>query len=141
MPYTPIVYVSVAANGLPNIGAPWTNPTNAQGAPNGVVATRSMAVLNGKSDGLDLTFPAVAVPGTLTGIRFTPRLSSNNGNQITWEMLRGGASVGVLELAAQGSVTGFSAGLVIGLGAAAGALLGYAGYSLYRKMNDQPKQG
>ena len=29
----------------------------------------------------------------------------------------GGASVGVLELAAQGSVTGLSAGLVIGLGA------------------------
>jgi hypothetical protein len=45
----------------------------------------------------------------------------------------------VLELAAQGSVTGLSAGLVIGLGAVAGALLGFAGYNLYRKVKDKPK--
>jgi hypothetical protein len=47
----------------------------------------------------------------------------------------GGASVGVLELAATGTaVTGLSAGLVIGMGAVAGALLGLAGYKLYRNI-------
>ena len=51
----------------------------------------------------------------------------------------GGASVGVLELAAQGSVTGFSAGLVIGLSAVAGALVGFAGYGMYRKMRDKQR--
>ena len=46
----------------------------------------------------------------------------------------GGASVGVLELAAQGSVTGLSAGLVIGAGVVAGAFLGFAGYRIYRNL-------
>jgi len=46
----------------------------------------------------------------------------------------GGATVGVLELAAQGAVTGLSAGLVIGVGAVAGALLGFAGYRAYRSL-------
>src|SRR6266567_1535688 len=51
----------------------------------------------------------------------------------------GGASIGVLELAAQGAVTGLSAGLVIGVGAVAGALLGLAGYSVYRSIKNKPK--
>ncbi len=51
----------------------------------------------------------------------------------------GGASVGVLELAAQGVVTGLSAGLVIGLGAVAGALAGYGVYrSVTRKKQEPP---
>jgi hypothetical protein len=37
-----------------------------------------------------------------------------------------------LELAAQGAVTGLSAGVVIGVSAVAGALLGLAGYGVYR---------
>jgi hypothetical protein len=51
----------------------------------------------------------------------------------------GGASVGVLELAAQGAATGLTAGVVIGVGAAAGAvlfLLGYKAYLNYRKPKD-----
>ena len=45
----------------------------------------------------------------------------------------GGATVGVLELAAtQGTVTGFSAGVVIGLGALAGAATFFLGYKAYR---------
>jgi hypothetical protein len=45
----------------------------------------------------------------------------------------GGATVGVLELAAtQGTVTGLSAGLVIGVGAAVGALAFLFGYKAYR---------
>lgn len=52
----------------------------------------------------------------------------------------GGASVGVLELAAQGAVTGLSAGVVIGVGAVAGALLGLAGYSIYRKVRNKRKE-
>ena len=46
----------------------------------------------------------------------------------------GGATVGVLELAAQGVVTGLSAGLVICAGATAGALLSFFGYKAYRKI-------
>ena len=48
----------------------------------------------------------------------------------------GGATVGVLELAARGMATGFSAGLVIGLGAVAGGLAAYSAYRLLKK----PKQ-
>jgi hypothetical protein len=49
----------------------------------------------------------------------------------------GGATVGVLELAAtQGTVTGLTAGVVIGLGAAAGALTFFLGYKAYRKLKD-----
>jgi hypothetical protein len=45
----------------------------------------------------------------------------------------GGATVGVLELAAtQGTVTGLSAGVVIGIGAVAGAATFFFGYKLYR---------
>jgi hypothetical protein len=45
----------------------------------------------------------------------------------------GGATVGVLELAAtQGTVTGLSAGVVIGAGAVAGALTFLLGYKVYR---------
>ena len=45
----------------------------------------------------------------------------------------GGATVGILELAAtQGTVTGLSAGVVIGIGAAVGAATFYWGYQLYR---------
>ena len=46
----------------------------------------------------------------------------------------GGASAGVLELAALGSATPLSAGLVIGLGAAVGSGVFLAGYSLYRAL-------
>jgi len=51
----------------------------------------------------------------------------------------GGASLGVLELAAQGAVSGLSAGLVIGAGALVGAVLGLAGYSFYRKVKNKQK--
>jgi hypothetical protein len=51
----------------------------------------------------------------------------------------GGASIGVLELAAQGAATGLSAGLVIGLGALAGAALGLAGYGVYRNLKNKKK--
>jgi len=45
----------------------------------------------------------------------------------------GGATVGVLELAAtQGTVTALSAGIVIGVGAATGALAFFFGYKAYR---------
>jgi hypothetical protein len=47
--------------------------------------------------------------------------------------------VGVLELAAQGAVTGLSAGVVIGIGALAGALLGIAGYGVYRSIKKKQK--
>ncbi|MGP8245800.1 MAG: hypothetical protein ACLQVN_14935 [Bryobacteraceae bacterium] len=51
----------------------------------------------------------------------------------------GGATVGVLELAAtQGTVTAFSAGLVIGLGAVAGAATFFLGYKAYRRLT-KPK--
>jgi uncharacterized membrane protein YebE (DUF533 family) len=45
----------------------------------------------------------------------------------------GGATVGVLELAARGAVTGLSASLVIGLGAAAGGALAYGVYRFFKK--------
>ena len=45
----------------------------------------------------------------------------------------GGATVGVLELAAWGAATGFSAVLVIGVGAAAGAGIAYGIYRLFKK--------
>jgi hypothetical protein len=45
-----------------------------------------------------------------------------------------------LELAAQGAaVTGLSAGVVIGVGAVAGALLGLAGYGVYRNIKKRQK--
>ena len=48
----------------------------------------------------------------------------------------GGATAGVLELAAHGAETALSSGVVIGLGAAAGALLSFFGYRLYRQLRD-----
>jgi hypothetical protein len=44
----------------------------------------------------------------------------------------GGASVGGVGLAALGTAAGLSAGAVIGVGVAAGAILGLAGYGVYR---------
>jgi hypothetical protein len=52
----------------------------------------------------------------------------------------GGATVGVLELAAtQGTVTGLTAGVAIGLGAAAGAVTFFLGYKLFRYLT-KPKR-
>ncbi len=45
-----------------------------------------------------------------------------------------GATAGVLELAAHGAATAISASLVIGVGAAAGALLSFFGYKAYRRL-------
>lgn len=45
----------------------------------------------------------------------------------------GGATVGVLELAARGIATGLSASVVIGAGAAAGAALAFGAYKLLRR--------
>ena len=45
----------------------------------------------------------------------------------------GGATVGVLELAAQGAATGMSATAVIGAAAVAGAVTFFLGYKLYRR--------
>jgi uncharacterized membrane protein YebE (DUF533 family) len=45
----------------------------------------------------------------------------------------GGATLGVLELAARGAVTGLSASLVIGLAAAAGGALAYGVYRFFQK--------
>ncbi len=45
----------------------------------------------------------------------------------------GGATVGVLELAAQGAATTLSASLVIGLGAVAGGAMAFGVYWLFRK--------
>ncbi len=45
----------------------------------------------------------------------------------------GGASVGVLELAAQGAATPLAASMVIGVGAAAGAFLAYSIYRFFTK--------
>jgi hypothetical protein len=51
----------------------------------------------------------------------------------------GGATAGILELAAQGaSVTALSAGLVIGAGAVAGGVLSFLGYKLYHRLT-KPK--
>ena len=52
----------------------------------------------------------------------------------------GGATVGVLELAAaQGTVTGLSAGIMIGAGAVAGALTFLLGYKVYRHLKTPKK--
>ena len=45
----------------------------------------------------------------------------------------GGATVGVLELAAQGAATALSASLVIGLGALAGGALAYGLFRTFQK--------
>ena len=51
----------------------------------------------------------------------------------------GGATLGVLELAATtGTVTGLSAGVVIGLGAVAGAVTFFLGYKAFRHLT-KPK--
>jgi hypothetical protein len=50
----------------------------------------------------------------------------------------GGATVGVLELAAQGAATGLSAGLVIGAGALVGGLAFFFGYKAFRHIT-KPK--
>ena len=50
----------------------------------------------------------------------------------------GGATVGVLELAAQGSVTALSASVIIGVGAVAGGVLSLLAYKLYRHLK-KPK--
>ena len=52
----------------------------------------------------------------------------------------GGATAGVLELASQGVLTEVSASAVIGVGAAAGALLAFFGYKLYRHLKDRPRE-
>jgi hypothetical protein len=50
----------------------------------------------------------------------------------------GGATFGVLELAAtQGSVSAFSAGVVIGAGALVGAAAFFLGYKAYRRLKEQ----
>jgi hypothetical protein len=46
----------------------------------------------------------------------------------------GGATVGVLELAAQGAATGFLAGVVIGAGALVGGVAFFLGYKAYRQL-------
>lgn len=53
----------------------------------------------------------------------------------------GGATVGVLELAARGAATGLSAGVVIGAGAAAGAALAYGAYRFFKRRKQLPNQG
>jgi len=50
----------------------------------------------------------------------------------------GGATAGVLELAAQGGVTALSAGAVIAAGAVAGGVLSFLGFRLYRHLT-RPK--
>jgi uncharacterized membrane protein YebE (DUF533 family) len=52
----------------------------------------------------------------------------------------GGATVGVLELAARGVATGLSATVVIGAGAAAGAALAYGAYRSFRKRKPSRSQ-
>jgi uncharacterized membrane protein YebE (DUF533 family) len=52
----------------------------------------------------------------------------------------GGATAGVLELAARGMATGLSAGVVIGAGAAAGAVIAYGAYRLFRKRKPSRSQ-
>jgi len=46
----------------------------------------------------------------------------------------GGATVGVLELAAQGVATGLAATAVIGAGAIAGGVLFFLGYKAFRRL-------
>ena len=50
----------------------------------------------------------------------------------------GGATVGIIELAAQGAATGLSASLVIGAGALAGGLAFFFGYKAFRHLT-KPK--
>ena len=50
----------------------------------------------------------------------------------------GGATVGVLELAARGVATGLTASVAIGAGAATGALLAYGAYRFFRKRRPSP---
>jgi hypothetical protein len=45
----------------------------------------------------------------------------------------GGATVGVLELAAQGAATALSASMVIGLGAVAGGAIAYGVFRFFKK--------
>ena len=45
----------------------------------------------------------------------------------------GGATVGVLELAAQGAATALSASMVIGVGAVAGGAIAYGVYRFFKK--------
>ncbi len=52
----------------------------------------------------------------------------------------GGATVGVLELAARGLATGLSAGVAIGAGAAAGAALAYGAYRLLKRRKPSSSQ-
>ncbi|HVY91188.1 MAG TPA: hypothetical protein VHA14_00510 [Bryobacteraceae bacterium] len=52
----------------------------------------------------------------------------------------GGATAGVLELAARGSVTAVSAGVVIGAGAVAGAGLAYGIFRLIRNRRKSRNQ-
>jgi hypothetical protein len=52
----------------------------------------------------------------------------------------GGATVGVLELAARGAATGLSASVAIGAGAAVGAALAYGAYRLFRKLKPSRSQ-
>jgi len=51
----------------------------------------------------------------------------------------GGATVGVLELAANGVATALSASMVIGLGAAAGGALAYGVYRWLKKPRTEPR--
>ena len=51
----------------------------------------------------------------------------------------GGATVGVLELAALGEATGFLAGVVIGGGAVAGAGIAYGIFRLLKKRKARPE--
>ncbi|MBV9503800.1 MAG: hypothetical protein JO323_02220 [Acidobacteriia bacterium] len=53
----------------------------------------------------------------------------------------GGATAGVLELAAQGAATELSAGLVIGLGTIAGGLVSFCGYKVYRYLRSKKPAG
>jgi uncharacterized membrane protein YebE (DUF533 family) len=53
----------------------------------------------------------------------------------------GGATIGVLELAARGVATELSAGLVIGAGAVAGAALAYGVFRLFRSRTKREHQG
>lgn len=50
----------------------------------------------------------------------------------------GGATVGVLELAAQGAATAFTAGIVIGAGAIAGGVAFFLAYKAVRRLS-KPK--
>ena len=54
----------------------------------------------------------------------------------------GGATVGVLELAAtQGTVTALSAGVAIGIGAVAGAAAFFLGYKVFKRFTEPKTKG